>query len=889
MAATRKKTPGDVTDLEREQLRFFLARDDLAATLAELNPSLAWLPMLAEMKLIKAENQLVPWIEKNFADADAVREVVANIQFFGPETANILQSRLDGTEGLRPLLLKCWRLMIRHMRTAKRGVLRSDWFSIAPRIKRGERSIELLEQIADVLRPKPRVGKRLSWYDEEGRPAPERPSDLISIDYEIDDAVTERWFLSAWPENAPVGIDDKLLKLLTQNLSAALEDAIEAGVESDRGYSISDTDVPSVARHQQNAYRSGFLPIVCVMAELWTRLSQKDAHSALEFVDLWKGSPFRLVRRLGLFAAADQAVAADKAADVLLSLPQAELFLTNSSVEVHRLVRTRWREFPNEKWQAIEHRIMDGPPSNWFREGADKERIIDNCRFNLLASIQQYGVTLSAGAQAVLDDIRKRWPQWEPRPQKQAGFHIWHEGPRPITGDSEKLKNVPDDQLVDEATKVADTADLLDGDSWQALCRSNPQRALRGLEAQTKAGKWPVSAWERFLWAGQNIQNTDSSTRVARLLLDWPKEQFSGVVSAASWWVNHNAKTLEDDLLWPLWDRIEATARQEKQEPKIRDSDALTDAMNAPGGHLAEVLLKKLTSDQDSQELSGGMRERFDKLIGAPGRFGMLARVRLAAEVSFLFERAPAWTKQKIVPLFDWSSPDASAAWSARQYSNYIGSPELFALTKQAFLDLFARTNVPDEDLRTFAEWLTTIMVANQSGAAEYPLTAMEARSALRQAGVRSLLSVGHRLAIELEQAKQEEKISKWRTVVGPVFQSVWPLDVELQTSTSTFKLVQILLGSGNAFPEAAGVILPFIRPENPSDQTAVFSISESDDILYSSCPERMLDLLSAVVGDVPAKSVYGLGKALDRLRAHAPQLADRKKFQKLLSFASNN
>jgi hypothetical protein len=107
MAATQKKTPKDATDLEREQLRFFLARDDLAATLAELNPSLAWLPVLAEMQLIKAENQLVPWIEKNFADADAVREVATNIQFFGPQTAKILESTLSRVDAVPLLLLKC--------------------------------------------------------------------------------------------------------------------------------------------------------------------------------------------------------------------------------------------------------------------------------------------------------------------------------------------------------------------------------------------------------------------------------------------------------------------------------------------------------------------------------------------------------------------------------------------------------------------------------------------------------------------------------------------------------------------------------------------------------------------------------------------------------------
>lgn len=311
-------------------------------------------------------------------------------------------------------------------------------------------------------------------------------------------------------------------------------------------------------------------------------------------------------------------------------------------------------------------------------------------------------------------------------------------------------------------------------------------------------------------------------------------------------------------------------------------NDAFNEALNAPAGRLAEVLLNKMTSCKDGQELSSEMRERFDRLIGAPGRFGMLARVVFAGEVSLLFERVPAWTKKNIVPLFDWSSPDAPAVWSARKYSGYVGSPDLFELTKQAFLELFSRMEVPDEDLRIFTGWLVLIILANQSGDAKYPLSAPEARSALRRAGVRCLSSVGHRLAMELEKAKPEEKISKWRTVVGPVFESLWPLDVELQTSASTRALVQILRASGNAFPDAARTIIPFIRPDDPRQHASVYSISNADDVLYSLSPQSMLDLLCAVVGDAPSRGHYGLGKALDRVRAHAPQLAITRKFQKL-------
>jgi hypothetical protein len=315
--------------------------------------------------------------------------------------------------------------------------------------------------------------------------------------------------------------------------------------------------------------------------------------------------------------------------------------------------------------------------------------------------------------------------------------------------------------------------------------------------------------------------------------------------------------------------------------------DLYNNALNAPPGQLAEVLIRKVTKG-DGSELPDDVRTRLDRLIDAPGKPGLFARVRLAADVPYLFDHAPNWTTSRLIPLFDWSSPDAADAWSARKYSN-IGSPELFGLVKQPFLQMFDRSDTPAEDLRTFAEWLTAILIANHADGAGYPLLATEARSALRRAGVSALSSVGHRLAIEMERATAAQKLVRWRTVVGAVFQAIWPLDVDLQTPEATFKLVQILRAAGDAFPEACDIIIPFIQPDDRRAQTTVFSIAEAPDGLYESAPSKMLDMIAVVVGEALPSSVYSLGKVLSRLRAFDPQLADTRKFQKLLTYASQH
>lgn len=882
MHNTTKKTPKDTTEFEREQLRFFLGECDVIATLAEINPSLAWLPVLSDLKLIDARTELTSWIEKNFADINAVREVAANISFFGMETADILDFRLNQAEGLPSLLVKCWRLIIIHMRNTKRSALRNDWFEIERRIKRGEHSPELLYQIAHVLQPRLRVSKRLPWGEEVLNNDPERPTDLISIDFEIEDYLTGDEVLSAWPENVQPDLDEKLLNQLTLALGGAIENAVESGVESSLGYSLSDADVPSVAKHEQNANRAGFLPIVRVTADLWTRLARKDAQRALAFIEKWQASEFRLFTRLAVFAAADSAVPSDMAVQILMELPARDLFLANSSVEVYRLIKARWSDFAPDKQQAIERRILEGPPATLFRR--EQEQMIDSCRFELFTHLERGGAKLGKDSQAVLDDIRNRWPAWEVRPEEQAGFHSWIGEVRGISDDPTKLSAVPDSDLINVAEKVSAEAGFMGGDSWQALCQSDAARALRGLASQAEVGKWPVWAWRPFLWAATKLPDISDVQLVAELLLKWPKDDIPEIAEVASWWLNEKANTLHAKLLWPIWDRIAEASFKNIEETK--GDDGLSTSLNSSSGRLAEVLLKKLTKGLNNRELTKSFRARLDKLITAKGQFGFLARVRLAAEVSLLFDNAPEWTSKNIIPLFDWSSPDAPASWSARKYARYIGSPELFGLTKQPFMELFKRANVAEEELRVFSEWLVAIMIANQSKQADYPIKPAEARSALRQAGVKSLSSVGHRLAIEMTNAKLEEKIAKWRSVVGPVFQSIWPLDVELQTSASTFKLVQILRESGAAFPEAAEVIIPYVRSESSQSHTSIYSISEADDILYSSSPEKILDLIIAVVGDTPPKSAFGLRKVLDRIRKHAPQLVNSRKFQKLLSIS---
>jgi hypothetical protein len=877
---TKKVTPADVSEFERERLRFFFAGSDALTTLPEINPSLAWLPLLAGMKVFENDAVLPAWIERNFGDVEAVREVVANLRFFNAEIARILRRRLDmQSHELDPLLTKSWQLIIRHIENEQQGRDQNQWFDLLPRLRKDDLSPDVLSQIIHLLTPKLYVEKRYGWYDEADRTI-EKPTDLMSVKYGVDDGISEQDFFSSWPKIASAEAEEFLVRGLTTALSTALADAVEVGVEGPIGLSLTDIDVPSVAAHEQNAYREGFLPIVRILAELWSRLILNDRDNAIHIMTEWKRSPFRLLHRLALYGAADPQVAPELAADVLLEIPQGELFLTNSQVEVHRLIRSRWSEFSQEKRALIERRIVDGPPPNWFKQGIDLAEPMDRHRFTLLLDLE--GTQLPMGAQAaqLLAEIRGRHPRWrDPEPEK-AGFTIWHGESARIEGQKDKLEGLPGDQLLRVAKRARDEAGFMEGDTWQSLCQSQPQQAFLGIEAASEEDRWLEWAWRPLLWSGNQIADVDLLNRMAKLLVQWPDDaSFAEIANAAASWVDQVSEKLKYSVLWRLWDFLERRAPRQRE---TADGDVFTAALNDAAGNLASVLLKRTPKPKGQIELGKALRDRYVRLLRQNDFSARLARVRISAAVAFLFERAPVWTEAHILPSYDWRSPDALAMWSARKYSNYIGSATLFALTKKPFLELFSRQDVPTEDLRVFSEWLAVVLLATQSGSTDYPLTMIEARTVLRTSGNESLWSFAHRLAVEMESAKPEEERSTWQTVVGPVFQGAWPIDADLQTSHATFKLVQLLLATGQAFGEAAPVIIPFIRPEDRRAHSSVFSISEADPEIYGIAPHQMLNLLGSVAGDAPNRSLYGMNKALEKLREKAPELATTRAFQKL-------
>lgn len=879
------KAPSDTSDFEREQLGFLIAHGDVASTLAVNNPSLAWLPSLADLKLVVHDQPgIVSWLERNLENPDAVKDAVANIALLGTKVADFLAFRLQRRQPpLDPLFATAWNLIVRHLKSAGRDGIGNGWFDVEPRLVRGERTPEILAQLTDLLRPSVRVSKRFSLEDTRGAPVTDL-RDLMAVDFETDENIDAEEIVRLWPSTVPVEQDIRLLTRLTEALDQTLEDAVELGLEVPGAHSATDSDVPSVADHPQNHYRHGFLPIVRVMAEVWSHLAVKDPVEARKFVTRW--SQHKLNRRLALFAAADPAISAAAAGEVLLRVPTEEFFFSNSTVEVARLIKARWPELSEQTRLAVEQRLVAGPPVEGLREGLDVSRMLDRARYDAIGNIKRDGYALTPTTLAAYEDIVQRYPEWQLRPAEQAGFHSWT---REVTSvdpaDLHDLEAASDAELVGTALRLDAHARF--GDNWTTLCNADPDRALRGLAAEAHAGRWNAATWRPLLWSKASPLNPAFNEELATTLLQWPMASFGDIVGAVANWLDTPQGLALGDSFWMLWDKVLANLPDEEDD---HDPARYFDqAINTPVGNLAEAILKKMPSSEGDVAFIEKIEPRLNAVCELPDHNGVLVRVRLAADVAFLYARTPEWTTGHLLPLFDWGQPLALAAWSARRYANSIGPPALFALTKISFLEMFGRADIPAKLKEDYADWLVVPLFSNQAYNAGYPLTPVESRAALRRIGSNALWQVGHRFAIEMEAAAPAEKLKTWREVVGPVFRGTWPLDAELQTPRANFKLVQMLRATGEAFPEAVDDVIPLITQEPAARGTTVFSLRDADPALYKLAPRKLLDLLDAIVGAGEPGSVYSLKIVLDRLLEADPAVADLPKYQRLLLAAARD
>ncbi len=908
----------DPTQWRREQLKTLLSRHPQALTkseiagcvhllshrdasqlLGEISPSADCLAVLNQQRVFDG-NDASPgqWIGTRVNDLEMITACGGHPSF-DDQTVWFIERALERERDvLTPVRRAAWEVLLTVNAKSAESELGMAWYRIRPRIREGLANYEARRLITSLVRPRLTVSKRLSLRASAGEETPESLHSLLWIDFKSSEQSSIDEVLEVWPRDGAKEL--QLLKSLERALLEALDQASD--LEFLSGWDRADHDVPSVARHPQNEYRSGFYPIIRLMADVWERLAEDDVSSALRCARSWAKSPFNLIKRLALFSAGHPKFPAGEAADLIANLDDHRFWISGAQVEIMRTLLAKWDDIPELTRVAIEDRIAGGIPRSLFQEAAidnedDWASIHDSSVNRRLTRLRDAGKPLQESSKAALAGISLRHPKWKPGGGDRDDFHSWMESRSGPDGHPELLKGIADDGLVQEAMRLQRERHFDESDLWRVFCLSDPERALRGLILESNGGRWNPEAWRSLIWTATEKGDGDLFAALAGQLLAMPDPTLVSLLDSATSWLRQRREALlAADLpggpqFWLLWDRLaDLTYRADAADPNDQSEGNLEmSSLNDAGGVLAWALLDALGASAPAAAagLGADFDARFSVAAGSSSHAGLLARVHFSRALAYLNHVSPEWTAVALLPRFSWDHPEALAMWKSYSQGS-IGSANLFNTLKPALLAALQQPGLSDQHLENLAAHLLQVVIWHQGAqAAEYDLTNAEFKRVLTTGpnSVRKNISWQLWRLLKANEGSSEERAVRWRTLVGPIFASIWPLDARLRSESLSRNLVHMLLDTGAAFPEAVDAAVDVIVPYQLYRLEHLWLVKPQE-IIHREFPKPFLRLASALIDPKDYPIPADLGEVLQQCVEADPTVVNEPAYRRLFALS---
>ena len=744
------------------------------------------------------------------------------------------------------------------------------YFELNQRVAREGWSETRVRDYAALFRPRLKVDRKfgaphpLAWTDGD------RPNPLVSYDVDY----PHPYELLAIP-------DEQLAYAVTrfrENLDLAR--SLEAEI-SGHDYVYMQTTRPDDGA-PPIAYDSyGLTGPIALFLQLMERLVEVAPERAHGEIARWPADDHYIFGRLRIWAASKLIVPPGEAADILLGFPDDMFWGSEQQRDLLYAIRDRWPDFSVEDRARFEQRFLTTtyPWSDSTRGG--KARAEAHYRLDRLHWLSHHGVAFSFDVEAEMAALRPIAEGWSERSGEEAAdSHAPVVRTIDTDPDPRVLEQVPIGEVLERARKAgqSDFFDYVERRPFNGLAEQKPARALAVLTDAARKGEVPVSFWSAFLYAER--RKTDS-TRLARAiggrLASLSPDALSTIAYPAAEWLQGLGERLFGELasvLDRLWDPLMAALPLRDDDRKHRvDSSWANDALNAPVGKLASLLMKD-PSTKD-RALGQGFPEdwtrRYEQLLALPGDMRRHALVMLGFQINWLFAIAPDWTNANLLTVVDDEGDDGDALWDGILWAARAPSRALYERLKPGLL---ARAMSPMRR-RAEANVVGGFLLIGWGGDPDAdPPEQLVTSAELREILVESDDDLRGQILWHLEHWAADPE-AKWRARLVPFLTDVWPNHRAVRTPEMSTRLVDLALASGDLFPQVVQAILPRLVPVRGGMLRGFMLRSEAENHPALVYPAAMLDLLWAILAEDATVWPYKIEEVLDVLAEASATRAD--------------
>ena len=572
------------------------------------------------------------------------------------------------------------------------------------------------------------------------------------------------------------------------------------------------------------------------------------------------------------------------------------LWLSTTRREAVLLTKRLWPELSLDQKSGLLRAIIQGPPRHLYRSDITDEQweeVRDREAWTWLNILKRSALdhTLPSEGEEEFARLRARHSDWQLPDWQAEGFVSWSYGagfvgqPTEISA-QELLGKSPEDIITLEmGGKLGASREV-----WRQAAGQNSKLAASVLCGLAERETYPENIWTGVL---QALPQFDSGSLIAvlKVLTQAPDALVAEILSQVSMWLSIRGSDLDPEaekFLWPVWDRLRLLA--EKREVTSVGANAINAAINHPFGNLAEVLIKRFwAAKPEPNQGLGTLSSRFTAITSASGDGAWCGRVILGTALNPLFVVDPTWTKENLIPHFNWEkAEDAPLLWDG-----YLSSPRLtvslLAQLKPQLLEAFRQI----ERLDNWASLCALLAAIGLEGAGE--VTAEEVREPIRAMGakgrheltawiVRRMRPPGPADSSQTEpgslatERKTRARFFAERAI--PWLMSVWPPEEDTVDDTVSANVAIASIWAGDAYPRAVKELRFFWKKTKDPDML-LRDLRESKQA--ENFPTETLELLYLLIGDpLHLFAATELQAVLHGLSLANPKLTDDPRYASL-------
>jgi hypothetical protein len=856
---------------------------------------------------------------------------------------------IDGPQGgsIREPWRTAWRLIEESWESQPSGDSgASRAYYIGQRLAAGDRSGVLATEVSELVAPRLTVKPFTEWELLNRKP-PKRPrsiEQLFSARLTSAEVVDPRVLHLDRVEDVDFLVE--LANRLDAKVVGALDLAARVGWNTQRRswqvgpihrvYYVPESDRPA-GQHEPDEFHRGIVASVKLLHFVVFLLVALDTPMAIAFAQRWRASRSSLHARLWSALARDSRIAsgADVAA-ALLSMDDSLFWNQNINPEIAELRALRFGGFSPSDQAAILARLCKLPPRAQWPRDVGRDRLRDARLFwaiRELRRIEITGATLPVTTQKWLASRIPQFPELRAMSRVDDGF----------MGTAEAQQVVPEsdaryDLLVGSerlgALEVALSSPRVGWDDDPAQRAShwigqqgNVLLIIGDFESASDPSRFP-QVWDRFGWThsptsepnaeGSPRELPAEATRVLSLLAKLSESTIGKCIEGVAHWLSVWRKqvvALQDGpavwhMVWPI--AVEATNEKAPAEdpvdlqvvmPSEKSIQRMDiDTLNTPAGKLVEVFLAGCPRIEGSDRpfaTDGALAAMRDKIIGATGRAGLIAKHRLVEGVAYFLRADPNWTEHHLIHPLTTDDVEALALWHAigrhtqfTEVLQVIGGP----MTERA-VDMRGDRETRRSLVFSLIVECLHALKDNREPAVPYPRIQQMIRSLddeVRAYGAsavkRFVRDISARTA-DVEVAPAPEEV--FRSAAKPFLQGVWPQERSLSTPGVSRALAELPAVAREAFVEAVDVVDRFLVPFECWSMLEYGLYGEEDgepklsNIDNEEKAAAFLRLLDHTIGNAEGAVIpLDLGDALDQIHRVAPTLRDSPLFRRLAAAA---